>query len=278
MKLIMTLLVRDEEDIIASNIDYHLHNGIDFIIATDNLSTDRTADILKSYEKRGLLYCIHENEDDYTQHAWVTRMARLACTEFGADWIINNDADEFWWPHHGNLKTILEEVESSTSAVSAERSNFLPRPVSSESFFADILTIREQNSLNALGTPLPPKVCHRAYADIEVAQGNHSVARNGIELATVRVPITILHFPLRSYKQFANKIAKGGAAYARNRYLPAGIGITWRYLHQLWEQGELEAYYNSQVLNDAAIDRGLKEGTLIQDERLKMFFSGLSGQ
>jgi len=40
------------------------------------------------------LYYILEEEDNYNQHACVTRMARLACTRFGADWVINNDADE----------------------------------------------------------------------------------------------------------------------------------------------------------------------------------------
>ena len=41
MKLVMTLLVRDEDDIIASNIDFHLNRGVDFIIAMDNLSVER---------------------------------------------------------------------------------------------------------------------------------------------------------------------------------------------------------------------------------------------
>ena len=96
MKLVMTLLVRDEQDIIRENIEYHLAQGVDFFIATDNRSVDATTNILKEYEARGLLHYIYEGSDDYSQHAWVTRMARMAYKEFGADWVINNDADEFW--------------------------------------------------------------------------------------------------------------------------------------------------------------------------------------
>jgi len=86
------------------------------------------------------------------------------------------------------------------------------------------MTIRDQQSVNALGRPLPAKVCHRAHSDIEVAQGNHSISRPGFQIAVARAPITIFHFPMRSYRQFANKIALGGAAYARNTELPLSIG------------------------------------------------------
>jgi hypothetical protein len=53
-KLIMTLLVRNEEDIVRYKIDFQLRRGVDFIIATDNGSGDGTRDILRKYEKKGV--------------------------------------------------------------------------------------------------------------------------------------------------------------------------------------------------------------------------------
>jgi hypothetical protein len=157
MKLVMTLLLRDEEDILAANLDFHLARGVDFFIATDNLSVDRTPEILRSYERRGLLHYMYQPEDNYAQHRWVTHMARLACTEFAADWVINNDADEFWWPECGDLTQVLQAVPPSCDAVVVERTNFLPRPMADDDFFADAMTVRERRSLNTLGNPLRPR-------------------------------------------------------------------------------------------------------------------------
>jgi Glycosyl transferase family 2 len=273
MKLVMTLLVRDEDDIVSANIDFHLKRGVDFIIAMDNLSEDRTPQILQRYERQGLLCYMYQPEDNYAQHRWVTQMARLASTEFGADWVINSDADEFWWPQHGDLKEVLSEVDPSGVAVSVERTNFLPRARALNDFFADAMTVRDRRSLSDLGTPLRDKVCHRAFPDIDVRQGNHGVSRDGRTLPTVSAPITILHFPIRSYEQLANKISKGGAAYARNSHLPPEIGGTWRRLYEVWQRGELEARYREWVLDEKAIEDGLRDGRLVFDDRLKRFLA-----
>ena len=278
MKLVMTLLLRDEEDILAANLDFHLARGVDFFIATDNLSVDRTPEILRSYERRGLLHYIYQPEDDYAQHRWVTHMARLACTEFAADWVINNDADEFWWPECGDLKQVIQALPPSCDAVVVERTNFLPRPMADDDFFADAMTVRERRSLNALGNPLPPKVCHRALPDVTVAQGNHSVVRDGREIPAVAAPITVLHFPIRRYRQFANKIAKGGAAYRRNTELPDGMGAIRRHLYKIWQAGGLEALFQAEVLDQAALDRGLAAGDFLRDDRLRVALSKLGGR
>jgi hypothetical protein len=275
MKLVMTLLVRDEADIISANIEFHLDRGVDFIIATDNLSIDGTTDILRTYEQRGVLHYIHQSDDDYAQHRWVTHMARLACVEFGAEWVINNDADEFWYPERGDLKQVLRTVSASCDAVAAKRHNFPPRPMANGSFFADTMTVRFRQSLTAFGMPISCKVCHRGFADIEVEQGNHSVRRGGQMLAAEQAPLTILHFPLRSYRQFANKISLGGAAYERNNSLDAAIGATWRHLFQLWQRGELEDYYRARVVDDEAVERGLRKGHFVRDERVKTALSRL---
>lgn len=110
LKLVLTLLVRDEEDIIRENVLYHLDRGVDFVIVTDNLSVDRTADILREFVDQGVMAVIREDDDTYAQSRWVTRMARLAKTEHGADWVINSDADEFWWARSGNLKDAVQTV------------------------------------------------------------------------------------------------------------------------------------------------------------------------
>lgn len=183
MMIVMTLLVRDEEDVIAANLDYHLEQGVDHIIVTDNLSVDSTPKLLKPYARAGKVTILDELQDNYNQHIWVTRMARLA-EEIGADWVINSDADEFWWPISGSLRSALETVPESVDLIACKRTNFLPSASSEGSFFGRMV-YREPESRNALDDPLPPKVCHRAFPDIYVAQGNHHVWIDGLELTAM---------------------------------------------------------------------------------------------
>ena len=37
-------------------------------------------------------------------------MARLAASEYGADWVFNNDADQFWWPITGTIKDGVDQI------------------------------------------------------------------------------------------------------------------------------------------------------------------------
>lgn len=279
MKLVMTLLVRDEQDILRDNIEFHLAQGVDFFIVTDNRSVDETTNILKEYESNGLLHYIYEGSDDYNQHAWVTRMARMAYTDYDADWVINNDADEFWWPVSGNLKATFEGLSYPINLVHASRHNFvLNETEGSGELFWKRMVYREKISLNPLGRPLPPKVAHRGIENIKVHQGNHAV--EGIENPMeVNGLIEILHFPIRSYEQILNKISKGGAAYERNTELSESVGITWRELYREFKRDDnLHAYFRNNLYSIKRVRELLMAGDLIWDKRLLLYLSAKYNQ
>lgn len=279
MKIVLTLLVRDEEDIIGQNIDYHLNHGVDFVVVTDNLSVDGTRDILEEFRRLGVLHYIHEPEDNYAQGKWVTRMARLSLTEFQADWVINSDADEFWLAERKkDLKEVLRDVASSVPGLRVRRHNFVPRLRTRQVGFLEAMIYREVCSVNGSGEPLPPKVCHRAMPNVAVAQGNHAVYMGGFELD---VPDTdelcILHFPMRTLEQFSRKIEKGGGAYTRSS-LPVQVGNVWRELYQVFRKDGLGRFFDEQIFDDQQLHYALTMGTVVEDQRLLQCFreSGLS--
>lgn len=262
----MTLLVRDEQDVIRANLDHHLAQGVDRVIVTDNGSRDATLDILSEYERDGTVEVIHEPADDYAQAKWVTRMARRAA-RLDADWVINNDADEFWFARQGTVRDALADVPEPFGALRVHRSDMAPRPDDGRPFWARMV-YRQTVSTNALGKRLPPKVCHRADVEVEVAQGNHEVHAPSLGPTLEDGRLEILHYPQRSYEQFANKIELGGAAYERNTELPPNVGRTWRWLYDLYRDGELGSWYERQVLDDEQLARALREGEVVEDRRL----------
>ncbi len=271
----MTLLVRNEQDIVRENLDFHYKSGVDFVVATDNLSTDSTPDILREYEKQGRLHMIREEQDDYSQDIWVTRMAQLACTRFQADWIINNDADEFWWPVSGNLKTALSEYGTKIGVVVCPRLNFVCRPVCGDVPFWEVMVYRQTDPKNELGRPLPPKVCHRGSPAVEVGMGNHNV--NNVEGERVQSKdIEILHFPIRSWKQLITKVQYGGAALNRNKSFSTAVIKRWRMQYEMMQRGMLNEYFQNLVYCDAQLQKSLLERSLIEDVRLRQYMQGLS--
>ena len=267
MKIVMTLLVRDSEKLLRENLEFHLKQGVAYFIITDNRSVDATSRIIEEYVAAGLADQIWEPEDTYNQKCWVTRMARRAATVHRADWVINSDDDEFWAASTGTLCEVLNGLPGTCDAIEVARRNHPPISAPPSEHFLSSMIYRERRSLNIFGEPLPAKIIHRAFADIEVEQGNHKVGRSGVALAACSTDaITISHFPIRDFHSFERKIINGGAAYARNTELRPDVGNTWRWLYELWHRGGLRAWYDRQLLDPGRIAEGLASGALIRDE------------
>jgi len=219
-----------------------------------------------------VLKYIFEGEDDYNQHKWVTRMAKMAYSDYGADWVINNDVDEFWWPTTGTLRDTLGNTSPEFNILEAKRSNYV-LVADDERPFYQRMVYREKQSLNSLGKPLPPKVAHHGCGSVIVAQGNHSVT--GIANPLILCDkIEIFHFPIRSYKQISNKIEKGGAAYERNVELDKSIGSTWRILYSEYRKNNsLLNYYESQLNDIKKIQEKIASDKIVVDRRLSDYLS-----
>jgi hypothetical protein len=276
MKLVMTLLVRNEADIIRANLDYHLAQGVDFVIVTDHGSEDGTSEILREYERMGVAQVIRDEQEGHHQSRRVTRMAELARVEHDADWVIHNDADEFWWPQLGSLRDVFASLPARYAQIVVARRNFRPLPGPEEPDaampFYTRLTYKETDSLSLVGQP---KIAHRPLANMVVAPGNHSISPAGLPAVPADGLLEIFHFPMRGYEQFERKVVQIGLGYERVLDRSPGVGRDQLELLALQRAGRLREHYDGLVLDDEALQRGLQTGTIVSDRRLNDFMVGL---
>jgi Glycosyl transferase family 2 len=281
-KLTMTLLVRNEADILADNIRYHHDMGVDSFIVMDNLSTDATPEIIRALSQQFDIDYLRQEDDDYNQWQWVTDMARRAARDHGADWVINNDADEFWQPEAGDLKQFCAALPPAVSVVEVQRHNAVVS-CDSDAPLAGACHPRssvmfERQSLNVKGQPLPGKVLHRASETVTVAQGNHSVRDLSGQSQPAGERLRILHYPYRTLAHYKDKIRLGGAAYARNTTLDQGIGATWRSHYAALETGALDRFWLELAQTPEEIAIGLYSNQLFRDSRVSDFLTRIAAQ
>jgi hypothetical protein len=182
MRFVITVMVRDEVDIIAAWVEHHAAQGADLIIATDNGSVDGTTEVLKAYADLGIVELQHDPVHRKQQHVVVTNMARRAQTEYAADWVINADADEFWVPQDKSLtlRSALAAIPLSLNAFTVPVVNLIGPPARRGSGLDRLLwrDYRTNEQLREVGVYAQPtaNAVHRGAADIVVAQGNHFVS------------------------------------------------------------------------------------------------------
>jgi hypothetical protein len=204
------------------------------------------------------------------QGDWVTRMARLAASEFGADWVIHGDADEFYWPRGANIKEVFEPIPPRFGTVRTFVRTFLLRP-DDDGSFADRMTVRLSTDapINDPASIFRPgaKIVHRAHPGITLGDGTHSF--EGASFAHLRGwhPIELLHFPFRTRTQTERKFLNAWHAWSRNPnrppphyYAKANLAIA---------DGHLGEFLDSLTLDDDSLERGVAAGSLVVDERLR---------
>lgn len=264
MKLGMTLLCRDEGDIIEAWLNHHLPY-FDHLVITDNGSVDGTREILEGFKdavngqiKGKYVEIIDEPEIGYQQNKWVERMMDK-CKDVGCKWVVNSDADEFW---QCDFKQLIEK-NMDMNSIAVRCRLYVPTAKDDKAIKSPIERMKYYTTT---GRNIHEAECLRCWHKLiinmdrfdSIEIGNHMAFFKGSKKNVVAdVGNRIDHYPFRSWEQYRSKVINGGEAYLLSK-LSKEYGNHWRRrydhyykdnivgLKKLWYSEELE--YNLKQL------------------------------
>ena len=202
MKLVMTLQAADAEtDLVEAHLSFHLNLGVDLVIATDDGSGGGTTEILESFARDGYVRLLRDERNELAGSELCTRMARLAASEHGADWVISSAPDEFWWPRGHDLEEVLSAIPGRYGVVQGVVRHFVPC-LGDDGFFAERMTVRgtAQAPINAPASRWRARVRVVHRGDPSVTFRGDGRALGAGDLIPLRgwYPVEVLHFGARS--------------------------------------------------------------------------------
>lgn len=271
IRLAMSVLVKNEADIIEDNIRFHAAQGVDCFAVMDNGSDDGTREILEQLAQEYDLHVIDQPDQSYKQAQWMTELAGYCRSELKADLVISNDADEFWQADEGSLKDYLSRYDS---VVTVRRYNMaLDERASDPDFHYSDASLRVKNpifydssaqinetAVAMLLVKISPKTIVNPNGLIRMKGGNHR-AKHGWRLINARTEsgISVHHYPIRSYQQFENNIQNRKRLIEQTN---ARMGDHYRRWVRILNEGGLREEFNRFILNQQEIEVLLKLGVL----------------
>jgi hypothetical protein len=272
------LIVRDEDDIIESNILHHLKQGFDQIVVMDNSSRDETRSILERLVKKHPVSVIDQPDTDYRQDEWATALA-LRLRDLGVDWAISLDADEFI-SVEGSLRSMATTFPS--HPLICRRQNILPgrseasklignpvaaalyRVVSPLGMIADLGPDSEPAIPLMLRT-MPGKCLFPTQGLRSVHRGGHDVDHENPFRANL-AGVLIRHYPIRSFPRFQRKIEHSRQRFDQDQGESPHVSWHLRRWIERDDRAQLRKEHNSFLLSQNQIATLSASGTIVEDD------------
>jgi hypothetical protein len=268
-------------DLIDPFLSHMKRLGARAVLVMDYDSDDGTQDLLRSERWSGFVQLVPFPGLAELDPSNIT--LAIARERFPDAWCLFCDPDEFLACDGMDLQaTASSEGWSDCDLVRLVRRNMTaPRSRAGEIGrlpFADVLTLRiESSSVRSkreridwrldspwIFTAVREKVLVRLTACSRIGVGDH-VATMSSDRSLTSASARLLHYPFRSYAEFAEKVRNTDIHLSGSPELPRAFGWHWRRWIELGRSAGLEAEYLQQFIDDAEVEGMLANGTLAED-------------
>jgi len=262
------MMIKNEQNIIKQNLNWHYQLGIKYFVIIDNGSSDNTLTLLQEFAKKDVsLEIIQDSQIGLEKDKKVTQAYHIALDKFKPHWIFILDADEFIQPakipiqeimYYLNKQLQIEQFENTfLHGVAKDYLQQLQeQPLGLRITWRNYKTLLEinQNMLRPFKIPplkekfpsdfylydynnCPSKVSLAAKKDIFITQGHHDAIYNNHLIYCIDAEIfglTISHYPILDYQHFKEKYIKGGSAYKQKLNSPPAEGKYWKMIYRAY--------------------------------------------
>lgn len=280
-------------DLIEEFLVHYQKLGVQKIMVMDFDSTDGTQSVLKSSRWADFVHLTPFPGVADLDSSNI--MLSIAKSKFGSDsYCLFCDPDEF-------LVTPSMRIEEVVGPVRADRMDacVIPRfnmtaarkvAVSQQSRLTpfDALKFRVDHRVKRrvsvdmgnevldppwISTAILGKVLVRLEATISICDGDHQAECKDREVDVAGDGVYLLHYPVRTWAEFENKIDMAKVDMGANTDLPDAYGWQIRRWVRLSNSGELYEEYLAQFAGERDLDSHLADGSLCVDESVRVFNS-----
>jgi hypothetical protein len=245
MKIVVSLGVKDEVDLIAHTLEHLFAIGVDFVVVCDIESSDGTTDVLEHYRSHGKIWYFRLGQQASHEEWERANLELLAQTE--ADWIVFLDADEFPLPATGQLRDSAAFAHADVVALDrfnvplcsdhpAPPGRLTPQDYDDLMLVVDPVAdywqrLESAPSLPWLLSPIAPRVAARPECIAGITLGAHDVvtpADRPVRRERAR-DLVVAHVAFTTRHRFARKIANiQENLRSHSMTFPDGSALHWK--------------------------------------------------
>ena len=287
MRIAAQIGVKDEVDLIGPCLAHLRGQGVGRIWVQDMGSTDGTLEALHADGSADLVVVKNGIAATDADIAAAMLGAVRDAAQWGADWLVMIDADEFILAPGGDLAAALSGIAEPLAMMPrynvalGPRGLTMPLPPAPADYAgtwmyarADKWYRKKLEADPALAwlrfVPLPKAAVRPAMLG-GVVHGMHDAhGPDGTPLARAeRVPLVVAHVPLSDYARFARKVDNIAEVFRTHAAdTPGNFGWHWKRWMASAEAGALRAEYDASCLDQAELETLRADGTLMSATEL----------